>query len=1062
MIIMSEATPNEGHETISDQVEPCLLDGQEIGRIAVQAIRCPDDSRCEIVINHSIQSGTVALHWGVTYSPDGPWACPPARLWPGETEKVDDTAATTRMAIGGPPVRLVVPRDSDIFDVKFVLRRTMPGADLQWLKRAAGDFRVVCRGADGQAARARILHDEGQAWSGIYRRFCMVMDLLDAAQTDEEVMAWVYVVLRLHYGKQLRWYGDFNYQSKDIAHLQDTLSRRMALAACYAPNPRSRRLARMAMAFLSRGGGMSEQIRLQILDMMRRHGIKEGHRPGIEDRFLEQWHQKLHQSSTPEDVAICEAYLHFLHTGRDGDFWHALWTNGGISRERLARMPNPITASPLHLPQLIPDLQRYLWTLKTVHAGADLGFMIESGKWALEQLGDHEAVGWLYDIGKNFGAWWVPGKIAQARARLVGPLSKVFAAERDVLLLDAALDAAFKTAVERIDLGSLSGDSLVDLVDLVASQAALSANQDGEQQSCLEQWRRHVKNGPRWSWSWALRAMAAAERMSLLLQQEAHTLSEQLQGKAEQLARTAAIPDGHVTHFAEEVIRGQSSYPLSLLLQRLRPMLRQTIGRESWTVLSLPADGRTAVGRLHFLPSLATAQPPRFEQPAVLIVDEIDGVDDVVDGTRAVLAAGSLDVLSHFAIRARNQGVLLACCDGDQLAEVRRGLREGDFVSVRLRSDDVEGGLIIAQADAPDFAPGPLPRATPARLARPQPWRGPIVDSDSFAPGVVGAKAINLAELADRLPSWLAVPRMLALPFGTMEAVLALPANASVASVVEAQAVSARRAFLAGDAPAMSTALDTLRVSLASGLAPDAPLESALLRILGILTQPASCLRPLWNAVRRVWASKWTDRAFLSRARAGLPDAELSMSVLVQALVGADYAFVLHTANPLTMDRDAVWGEVVVGLGDTLVGSFPGRAFRFAAARGPTPDLRILAYPSKPAALVAEPSPPGLIARSDSNGEDLPELAGAGLYDSVACATIRTVPVDYTTSPLFGDDGFQRSLMDLLRQVGLEVEQSMGGKPQDVEGVIREGRVTIVQARPQVGSVRASHAARPD
>jgi hypothetical protein len=34
---------------------------------------------------------------------------------------------------------------------------------------------------------------------------------------------------------------------------------------------------------------------------------------GLDEPFLEQWHQKLHQNTTPEDVTICEAYLAFLH-----------------------------------------------------------------------------------------------------------------------------------------------------------------------------------------------------------------------------------------------------------------------------------------------------------------------------------------------------------------------------------------------------------------------------------------------------------------------------------------------------------------------------------------------------------------------------------------------------------------------------------------------------------------------------------------------------------------------------------------------------------------------------
>ena len=68
---------------------------------------------------------------------------------------------------------------------------------------------------------------------------------------------------------------------------------------------------------------------------------------GIEDAFLEQWHQKLHTNTTPADIAICEAYLDFLHCGDGGAFWHALWARGGLSREALATMDHPITGTAL-------------------------------------------------------------------------------------------------------------------------------------------------------------------------------------------------------------------------------------------------------------------------------------------------------------------------------------------------------------------------------------------------------------------------------------------------------------------------------------------------------------------------------------------------------------------------------------------------------------------------------------------------------------------------------------------------------------------------------------------
>jgi len=61
------------------------------------------------------------------------------------------------------------------------------------------------------------------------------------------------------------------------------------------------------------------------------------------------------------------------------------------------------------------------------------------------------------------------------------------------------------------------------------------------------------------------------------------------------------------------------------------------------------------------------------------------------------------------------------------------------------------------------------------------------------------------------------------------------------------------------------------------------------------------------------------------------------------------------------------------------VGNFPGRAMSFSDSReGSEPQL--LSLPSKRVAMYA---PPGgtLIARSDTNGEDLEAFAGAGLYD---------------------------------------------------------------------------------
>jgi alpha-glucan,water dikinase len=53
------------------------------------------------------------------------------------------------------------------------------------------------------------------------------------------------------------------------------------------------------------------------------------------------------------------------------------------------------------------------------------------------------------------------------------------------------------------------------------------------------------------------------------------------------------------------------------------------------------------------------------------------------------------------------------------------------------------------------------------------------------------------------------------------------------------------------------------------------------------------------------------------------------MAVLAQKIIPADFAYVIHTKNPSTNNSDEVYAEVVVGMGETLVGTFEGQSFAF-------------------------------------------------------------------------------------------------------------------------------------
>jgi pyruvate,water dikinase len=75
----------------------------------------------------------------------------------------------------------------------------------------------------------------------------------------------------------------------------------------------------------------------------------------------------------------------------------------------------------------------------------------------------------------------------------------------------------------------------------------------------------------------------------------------------------------------------------------------------------------------------------------------------------------------------------------------------------------------------------------------------------------------------------------------------------------------------------------------------------------------------LVDAVRRCWASLWTDRAVAYRADLGIDDAEVRLAVVVQRMVAAQVAGVLFTADPVSGRRTRTVLDASPGLGEAVV-----------------------------------------------------------------------------------------------------------------------------------------------
>ena len=71
--------------------------------------------------------------------------------------------------------------------------------------------------------------------------------------------------------------------------------------------------------------------------------------------------------------------------------------------------------------------------------------------------------------------------------------------------------------------------------------------------------------------------------------------------------------------------------------------------------------------------------------------------------------------------------------------------------------------------------------------------------------------------------------------------------------------------------------------------------------------------------VRRCWASLFTERAVIYRARSGFDHRKIRMAVVVQRMVFAQAAGILFTADPITSSRKIASVEASFGLGETLV-----------------------------------------------------------------------------------------------------------------------------------------------
>ena len=164
-------------------------------------------------------------------------------------------------------------------------------------------------------------------------------------------------------------------------------------------------------------------------------------------------------------------------------------------------------------------------------------------------------------------------------------------------------------------------------------------------------------------------------------------------------------------------------------------------------------------------------------------------------------------------------------------------------------------------------------------------------------------------------------------------------------------------------------------------------------------------------AVRRCWASLWTDRAMAYRAGGSVD--EIAIAVVAQQLVRCDVSFVAFTADPVSGRDDRLVIDATWGLGEAIVSGMVNPDHVVVGPDGSIADYRV----------------------GDKRQMVIADDADAG---------VRTVPVPRVLSgmPALSEEQVAR-IASTCRSLSARL-----GYPADIEGGFAGDRLYIFQARP--------------
>ena len=1025
------------------------------------------------------------LHWGIYKANHGlNWFKPPKESYPPETKEIDKMSVETEFPEKGErSIQFVLPRGKGYKDyiggVNFVIYDPIKKI---WYNNYRKDYQIKFKIKIDKTASKMILMKSGLyvpdfvldvidceanygSWT-LMHRYNKCSDIVKNWDTNDndkdnnifksEKWIWIYIWLRYSFLRQLDWQRNYNTRpallSGAMSNLSDILTRK------YSEFIKSENkyknliqnksfIIKNILSLLGKGTGNGQEIRDEILKIMHRNKMSKS----PEKNFYEQWHQKLHNNTTPDDIIICEAVINFLRSKGDMSIYWKTLKEGGISKERLASYERNITSEPFYSPDYnIQDFENYLKILKSVHASTDLLMTYEGCK---NYIGNN-AINKMEEILKNKETEDIItqlNRVAELREELEKIIKDLINKGdnmklREVLFLEISLEIYVRQLVEKMIHIKLEFKDYISEIAIVLKNIKISFPNYSEFNLCYEDWNNIVMSLlDNDSTDSALKIKSVLSRLSRLLTSVIDYYSLYYDAKGKYFGKECNCDNFAVQNFSEELIRGSIFFALSMLLKKIEPIIRKKANLGDWLIISRGIKNRI-IGKLIFVKKLHDVQFTKYSEPTIIISQNISGDEEIPINCVCLIIIKSEnypDVLAHVSVRARNLNVPFAVCFNENKSnEMLRLLWQNVEVNINNQEFVLSKNIINKNVEIDKEKNEEINKTIKIDDIGKE-YKKIYLETEEFEKNCVGAKSLNTKNILGKVPNceWLKYPESFAVPFNVNEYFLSLEENKKIKEELDeyiSKIKLARKPDIIKDLLEKCKNLTT-KIKFVEN--PETLKLKNKLISFGIKSEE---FESAFTSIKTVWASKFNERVYIATNKVGIDLTQIKMSVLIQKIIPAEYAYVIHTKNPLNNSKNEIFAEVVCGMGETLVGAYEGQSLSFIYDKEKQ-TYEIKSYPNKSISLKNS----GFIFRSDSNTEDLEGFSGAGLFDSVPMIDNKEVEMSYSEDKLFKDKSFVDNLINKIGYIGIGIEK-MYGFEQDIEGVYYNEEFYVVQTRPQV------------